>query len=122
MTLDLFPETMDRSRHGIVWWTGRYQCRNWHGFYQSREGGEGPWLFHVRGFSGGPAGYETTAWVLTVDQQTAPGAIPYRRQGFPHRLRQAIQSNPLVSLRRARPVADHGPGAGINGRKNSATG
>lgn len=76
MTPDLFPEIIDRSRHGAVWWTGRYQCRNWHGFHQSREDGEGQWLFHVRGFSDGPPGEERTAWVLTVNQETTPGAIP----------------------------------------------
>lgn len=74
MTEDLFPETIDRSQHGAEWWAGRYQCRNWHGYFQSREDGRGNWLFHVEGFADGPAGEEKTAHVArAVDRNTLRG-------------------------------------------------
>ena len=45
---DLFP--VDRCQHGAVWTAGNYQCRNFHGYYQCREGGEGNWMFQVPWF------------------------------------------------------------------------
>lgn len=48
---DLFPETINRGTHGTEWWAGRWQCRNFHGYLQSREDGRGAWRFHVPWFS-----------------------------------------------------------------------
>lgn len=48
---DLFPETINKGAHGAEWWVGHWQCRNWHGYFQSREEGRGAWLFHVPWFS-----------------------------------------------------------------------
>lgn len=48
---DLFPETISKGEHGAVWWAGNWQCRNWHGYFQSREQGRGPWRFNVPWFS-----------------------------------------------------------------------
>ena len=68
MTADLFPELIDKARHGAEWWTGRYQCRNWNGFFQSREDGRGKWQFYVVGFTDGPPGGEQTAHVALIDR------------------------------------------------------
>ena len=38
---DLFPETINKGAHGAEWWVGHWQCRNWHGYFQSREEGRG---------------------------------------------------------------------------------
>ena len=46
---DLVP--VDRSLHGAVWTTGNYQCRNFHGYFQSREAGTGNWMFQVPWFA-----------------------------------------------------------------------
>lgn len=85
---DLFPETIDRAQHGAVWWIGAYQCRNWHGFLQSREGSNGPWTFYVEGFTDGEAGSEETAHVATVEQgrNRSEGArpCPIDKQGRLH--------------------------------------
>ncbi|MPL92129.1 hypothetical protein SDC9_38226 [bioreactor metagenome] len=48
---DLFPETINKAVHGTVWWRGRRQCRNFHGFFQSRDDGVGLWQFSVPWFS-----------------------------------------------------------------------
>ncbi|GGE30042.1 hypothetical protein GCM10011360_17670 [Primorskyibacter flagellatus] len=53
MQLELFalPPTK-KHMHGATWRVGAYECRNWHGWFQSREGGKGNWLFQIHGFSG----------------------------------------------------------------------
>ena len=51
MTYDLFPETIDKSKHGAEWWCGAWQCRNFHGYFQSREQGRGAWQFTIPWFS-----------------------------------------------------------------------
>ncbi|WP_435171123.1 hypothetical protein [Falsirhodobacter sp. 1013] len=48
---DLFPDTITKAAHGAIWWAGNYECRNWHGYFQSREGGRGNWRFQVPWFS-----------------------------------------------------------------------
>lgn len=48
---DLFPETITKGANGAIWWAGNWECRNWHGFFQSREGGCGTWRFQVPWFS-----------------------------------------------------------------------
>lgn len=48
---DLFPETIDRAKHGAEWWRGHWQCRNFHGYFQSREDGRGSWQFAIPWFS-----------------------------------------------------------------------
>lgn len=63
---DLFPETIDKAKPGTEWWAGHWQCRNWNGFFQSREDGRGLWQFYVEGFGGGAAGEETTAYVARI--------------------------------------------------------
>lgn len=50
MTDTLFPDLIDKARHGATWWAGNWQCRNFHGYFQSREGGRGPWRFQIDGF------------------------------------------------------------------------
>ena len=47
---------------GEVRTVGNYQVRNFKGFYQSREGKEGAWKFHISGFDStttGSAGFCT---------------------------------------------------------------
>ena len=68
MTQDLFPHTIQKEKHGTVWWAGSYECRNWHGYFQSREGGRGSWIFYVEGFTDGRAGEEQTAFVARVNE------------------------------------------------------
>ena len=48
----LFTDMIDKAKDGAIWWAGNWQCRNWHGYIQSREGGTGNWCFQVGGFSG----------------------------------------------------------------------
>ncbi|MDH2328309.1 hypothetical protein QCN27_15695 [Cereibacter sp. SYSU M97828] len=45
---DLFE--IDKGQHGAEWVTGNWQCRNFNGWFQQREGGEGPWQFVVYAF------------------------------------------------------------------------
>lgn len=73
---DLFPETIDKTQHGAQWWAGRYQCRNWHGFFQSREDGCGPWLFYVEGFTDGAPGEEQTAHVAMIENGERLHGLP----------------------------------------------
>ncbi|MBV7542185.1 hypothetical protein [Acidovorax sp. sic0104] len=45
---------------GETRWIGNWEVRNFHGYYQSREGGTGPWKFHISSFdssSTGQCGY-----------------------------------------------------------------
>ena len=48
MQLELFE--IDKGQHGATWWAGAWQCRNWHGWLQSRENGVGRWCFLIYGF------------------------------------------------------------------------
>ncbi|WP_243613088.1 hypothetical protein [Shimia aestuarii] len=45
-----FLDPIEKSVSGATWWAGNYQCRNWHGYYQTRERGAGPWQFVVYAF------------------------------------------------------------------------
>ena len=45
-----FFDPVDKSKPGAVWWSGGHQCRNWHSYYQTREGGIGPWQFIIHAF------------------------------------------------------------------------
>ena len=65
-----FFDPVDKSIPGATWWTGNYQCRNWNGCYQSREGGSGPWQFHVYAFG------EDDAVIYTINDQ---GVLNQRR-------------------------------------------
>ncbi len=38
---DLFPELIDATREGTVWWAGSWQCRNWHGYFSTARAGAG---------------------------------------------------------------------------------
>lgn len=62
---ELFPVEIDITTPGAIWWAGNWQCRNFNGWLQSREGGIGPWRFQVQGFSG-PEDGDGEAWVYTV--------------------------------------------------------
>ena len=64
----LFPiREEEKAAHGARWWAGNWECRNHHGYYQSREGGEGPWQFAVYGF-----GYDDlTASIYRVSETGA---------------------------------------------------
>lgn len=78
--LDLFPETIkeiDKTKDGAVWWCGNWQCRNWRGWLQSREGGTGNWCFQIGSFSG-PEDGNGTAWVYTI---TGDEGCPIDRHG-----------------------------------------
>lgn len=66
--LDLFPDTVDKTKDGATWQVGNWHCRNWHGFLQSREGDRGNWCFQVHGFAG-PEDGDGTAWVYTITGQ-----------------------------------------------------
>lgn len=49
--LQMFEATeREKARHGAIWWAGSWECRNFHGYFQSREGGEGKWLFQIYAF------------------------------------------------------------------------
>lgn len=54
--LELFADPPDRTTHGAKWWAGNWECRNWRGWLQSREGGTGNWCFQIHGFSGPEVG------------------------------------------------------------------
>lgn len=41
-----------KHEHGAQWMAGDYACRNYHGFFQSRERGSANWRFQVYAFSG----------------------------------------------------------------------
>lgn len=47
--LEMFP--LDhKGIPGAKWWVGNWECRNFHGYEQGREGGRGDWQFHIYGF------------------------------------------------------------------------
>ena len=48
---DLFPETIDRKKHGATWTVGNRQMRNFRGFLQSREFNDENWQFQIPWFS-----------------------------------------------------------------------
>lgn len=51
--LDFFsdiPAKHWKAEHGATWQAGHYACRNWHGFFQSREGVKGKWRFQISAF------------------------------------------------------------------------
>lgn len=55
----LFPDlptqlATDHSQHGAQWRAGGWNCRNWHGYFQSREIGARHWCFQIIGFAGEP--------------------------------------------------------------------
>lgn len=52
---------------GQVAWVGGYQVRNFHGYYQSREGGVGKWQFHVSGFDASTTGMEGRCTLILAD-------------------------------------------------------
>ncbi len=58
-------DPIDRSNSGATWWAGAYQCRNWNGYFQSREGGTGLWQFTIYAFG------EDDAVVIGLDQAGA---------------------------------------------------
>ncbi|MEM1396634.1 MAG: hypothetical protein AAGH38_04190 [Pseudomonadota bacterium] len=45
-----FFDPVDKGKHGATWWAGNWQCRNWRGYFQSREQGKGPWQFSIYAF------------------------------------------------------------------------
>ncbi len=50
MTQLSFLEPIPHDTHGATWWVSNWQCRNFHGYFQSREGGRGNWCFQIQGF------------------------------------------------------------------------
>ncbi|MEM8976176.1 MAG: hypothetical protein AAGD43_29260 [Pseudomonadota bacterium] len=61
--MELIPITdLEKATHGISWWAGSWECRNFHGFFQSREDGRGPWAFTIYGFG------ETTASIYRISE------------------------------------------------------
>ena len=72
MQLDLFPEAPrmapsdinGRAIVGASWTAGNWHCRNWRGWFQSREGGRGQWQFQVVWFGAD----DTTAEVYVLDE------------------------------------------------------
>lgn len=67
---ELFADTSAHDSHGAIWWAGNWQCRNWHGYLQHREGGSGNWCFIIHSFGGDPDG-EGTAWVHRIEGKEA---------------------------------------------------
>jgi len=65
-----FFDPVDRTVPRSTWWSGNYQCRNWQGYYQTREGGTGPWKFVIYAFG------VNDAVVYAID---AMGALKYNR-------------------------------------------
>lgn len=63
---ELFDKIEDHTREGAVWWAGNWQCRNWRGYLQHREGGSGAWCFIVHSFGGEPD-RDGTAHIYRVD-------------------------------------------------------
>lgn len=66
---ELFSEDPAHTQDGAVWWAGNWQCRNWHGLLQHREGGQGNWCFLVHSFGGDPDA-DGTAWLHGIDGKT----------------------------------------------------
>jgi len=49
--LELIPMTPDeKGTPGASWWQGSWECRNFHGYFQSREQGRGDWQFTIHSF------------------------------------------------------------------------
>lgn len=80
---------------GEVRSVGNYQVRNFKGFYQSREGGKGPWKFHISGFDStttGSAGFCTLILanggreVVPIDEKDRISVlgIKYSRENWMH--------------------------------------
>ena len=65
-----FFDPVDKAVPGSVWWSGRHQCRNWQGYYQTREGGTGPWQFIIYAFG------DDDAVIYVID---ARGALKHTR-------------------------------------------
>lgn len=58
----LFPlDPIEKAKPGAQWTAGAWHCRNFNGWMQSREGGQGPWQFQIYGFSGPEDGDGTAA-------------------------------------------------------------
>lgn len=68
--LDLFGDAPAHATEGASWWAGNWQCRNWRGYLQHREGGRGNWCFIIDSFGGDTDG-EGTAWVLKIEGKEA---------------------------------------------------
>jgi len=51
---------------GETRWIGNWQVRNFNGYYQSREGGAGPWKFYVSGFDSTTTGQEGSCSLILV--------------------------------------------------------
>ena len=52
----------DHSQHGATWRAGNWNCRNFHGYFQSREVGARNWCFVIYGFR------DTDCTVSTIDK------------------------------------------------------
>jgi len=76
----LFPDLIDKTKEGATWWVGAWQCRNWHGFIQSREGGRGNWCFQIGGFSGPEEG-NGIAHVYIIRSDGSLGESPHPIDG-----------------------------------------
>ncbi|PTE19572.1 hypothetical protein C5F48_22190 [Cereibacter changlensis JA139] len=50
MALQAELNDIDKGQHGAEWICGSYQCRNFEGWFQQREMGEGNWQFVIIGF------------------------------------------------------------------------
>lgn len=49
--IELIPMSgEDKGQHGAVWWSGNWECRNFDGYFQTREAGRGAWRFVIYGF------------------------------------------------------------------------
>jgi len=81
----LFPDLptqtpVERTQHGAQWRVGNWNCRNWHGYFQSREIGARNWRFQVPWFSND----DVTCTVYVLDDQgeiTGQDGIPIDDQG-----------------------------------------
>ncbi|WP_226554830.1 hypothetical protein [Celeribacter naphthalenivorans] len=77
---DLFPKTIDKSQNGATWWRGAWECRNWNGYFQEREGGTGNWCFRIPWFSNDDK--SCTVYVIAADGEiTKRDEIPINDAG-----------------------------------------
>lgn len=73
---DLFPETVNKGVDGTIWWDGNWECRNFNGYFQSREEGVGEWCFQVNSFGED----ECDIYALSDDGTFCEKAVPIDRQ------------------------------------------
>lgn len=57
---------------GTKWWAGNWECRNHHGYFQSRESGQGNWQFQIISFGD----YDCDIYAVNKDAKLVPINVP----------------------------------------------